>query len=187
VRGGEITKRLRSFVRRAETQFEQESVSSVVQESVGFVAGEARSSNVEIQSDLAENLPLMYFDRVQIQQVLVNLIKNAIEALQNHDTTSRRIDVSTRSVPAGVEVTVADNGPGLPADPTIDITEPFFTTKNNGVGLGLAISNTIIEAHKSRLFCEQNEFGGATFHFTLGNAKNRFQSTDAGEPELAKK
>ncbi len=179
-RGGEISKRLRSFARRSETQREQASLSAIVQESIGFVAGEARSSNVEIQSDLADELPSVRVDRVQIQQVLVNLMKNAIEALQNHDVASRQIVISTRRVPEGVEVVVADNGPGLPADQTVDIIEPFFTTKNEGVGLGLSISNTIIEAHGSKLSCSTNAWGGATFEYTLAVCENQFSQNSTG-------
>ena len=169
VRGGEITKRLRSFVRRTDTQLEEASLSEVVREAIDLIAPEARSSNIELQSDLAEELPLVRVDCIQIQQVLVNLIKNAIEALQDYSTASPRITVTTRHVSDGVEVAVADNGPGLPADESIDITEPFFTTKNEGIGLGLAISNTIIEAHESKLCYATNDYGGATFRFTLGS------------------
>ena len=174
-RGGVITKRLRSFVRRTETQCEQASLTAIVRESIDFIAGEARSANVKIQSELEEKLPEVHVDRVQIQQVLVNLMKNAIEALQVQDTNSRNITISTRRVPAGVEVAVADNGPGIPAGQTSDLVEPFFTTKKEGVGLGLAISNTIIEAHEGELSCKTNEWGGATFYFTLGSAQNRFE------------
>jgi two-component system sensor kinase FixL len=183
-RGGEISKRLRSFVRRTDSQRQHASVTSIVQESVEFLVGEVRSSGVQIESLWEENLPLVSVDRVQIQQVMVNLLKNAIEALQAHEVNTGRITISTRRVPEGVKVVVADNGPGISTDPKIDITEPFYTTKNDGVGLGLAISNTIIEAHKSKLFCERNESGGATFHFTLCGAHSRLQSTDSGVPEL---
>ena len=167
-RGGEITKRLRSFVRRSETHREQTSLSTIVQESIALIVGEARSSGVEIQCDLQDSLPKVVVDRVQIQQVLINLIKNAIEALRDHDGATRRIAISARLVPAGVEVTVADNGPGIPTDRLTDITEPFFTTKSEGVGLGLAISKTIIEAHQSELLYTTNDWGGATFQFFLG-------------------
>lgn len=171
-RGGEITRRLRSFVRRAETQREETDLTAIVQESIDFISGEARYSNVRISRDFEEDLSPVLVDRVQIQQVLVNLLKNAIEALRDQHAKSRQVVVSTRNVPAGVEVAVADNGPGIPAELIESITEPFFTTKNEGIGLGLAISNTIITAHDSELICETNEWGGATLRFTLGGGEN---------------
>lgn len=169
-RGGKITKRLRSFVRRAETQRERACLTAIVRESVDFIAAEARRARVQIDCGLSQQLPEVLVDRVQIQQVLVNLLMNAIEALAGQAADAGRIVVSTRRVDDGVEVAVADNGPGIPAHQSSDILEPFFTTKHQGIGLGLTISNTIIRAHESKLNYQRNDWGGATFHFTLNCA-----------------
>lgn len=169
-RGGKITKRLRSFVRRAETQRERASLTTIVREAIDFIAAEARRAHVQIEHGLEEDLPDVLVDRVQIQQVLVNLLKNAIEALEKSASPSGRIVISTRCVPEGVEVTVSDNGPGIPPHQADDVLEPFFTSKSEGLGLGLTISNTIIRSHESKLNYKTNHWGGATFQFTLKSA-----------------
>ena len=169
-RGGKITKRLRSFVRRTETQRERASLAVIVGEAIEFMAAEARHARVQIELSLEANLPDVEIDRVQIQQVLVNLLKNSIDALEKQASPSGHIVVSTRRVAEGVEVSVSDNGPGIPLHQAHDVLEPFFTTKSEGLGLGLAISNTIIKAHESKLNYQTNQWGGAMFQFTLNCA-----------------
>jgi two-component system sensor kinase FixL len=166
-RGGKITKRLRSFVRRAESQREESSLTAIVRESIDFIAAEARRAHVQIECCSSSKLPRVLVDRVQIQQVLVNLLKNAIEALANQPSDSRLIVASIRPVSEGLELAVADNGPGIPPHEAHQLFEPFFTTKREGIGLGLAISNSILRAHDSKLDFQTNDWGGATFYFTL--------------------
>jgi len=166
-RGGKITQRLKSFVKRAESPRERTDLREIIRESIDFIAMEARHGVVEIVPSFCVDMPAVFVDRIQIQQVLVNLIKNAMEAFDEQDTTPRRIVISTQTLPLGIEVSVADNGVGLVADPEVNILDPFHTTKAEGIGLGLAISNTIIEAHHGELTYETNRWGGATFRFTL--------------------
>ncbi len=182
IRGGKITQRLKSFVKPAETQRKISAINQIVRDSIGFIAMEASDAEVVIETVLAEDLPEVVVDRIQIQQVLVNLLKNAIEACAGSSpthpsATSPRVVISTALASAdlaslgsdstGIEVTVADNGPGVSIAKDKNILEPFQTTKNEGVGLGLAICKTIIEAHQHQLTYQTNDWGGATFCFHL--------------------
>jgi len=166
-RGGKITQRLKSFVKRAESQQKPSDLNQVVVDSLEFLAIQARDAGLTIGTDLAKKLPTLMLDRIQIQQVLVNLLINAMESLEEHSVEFPQVSVSTRLVPLGVEVAVADNGPGVSVANDVNILDPFQTTKHDGIGLGLAISNTIIEAHQGELTYGSNDRGGATFSFTL--------------------
>lgn len=166
-RGGKITQRLKSFVKRSESLQKPSDLNQIVCESLEFIAIEARDVGLTIEQQLEENLPTLMLDRIQFQQVLVNLLKNAIEALKESTTASPRVLITTQLGSSGVEVTVADNGPGVSVDSDVNILDPFQTTKHEGIGLGLAISNTIIEAHQGKLDYLSNDWGGATFCFTL--------------------
>jgi two-component system sensor kinase FixL len=104
---------------------------------------------------------------VQLQQVVLNLLLNAMDALDDTPPARRLVTVRARPVGATVEVAVSDTGPGIPADKLSRVFEPFFTTKPTGLGMGLAISRNIIEAHGGRLWADSNEAGGATFTLTL--------------------
>ena len=114
----------------------------------------------------------MRVDRIELQQVMVNLLQNAYEALGGADTPRREVTVrSELAADDFVEVSVADNGPGLPVDKDLHIFDTFVTTKTNGLGMGLAIAGTIVEDHGGKLWSSPNPAGGATFHFTLPVAK----------------
>ncbi len=167
VRGGQITKRMRSFVSRNETQRRCANINDIIGEALGFIIAEARDGQVAIHRELDENVLTVDVDRVQIQQVLVNLCKNAIEALAECPAENRRMIISTRPMENYVEVAVADNGPGISPEFGKTILEPFQTTRQEGIGLGLAISNTIVEHHRGVLSYHDNQHGGATFCFTL--------------------
>lgn len=169
-RGGKITQRLKSFVKPAETQRKPSAINQIVHDSLAFMAMEARDADIAIETNFAEGLPDLVVDRIQIQQVLVNLLKNAIEACTSHSTKNPRVEITTRlTSTAGIEVTVADNGPGISSADGVNILDPFQTTKHEGIGLGLAISNTIIDDHQGHLTYRSNDWGGATFSFTLLN------------------
>jgi two-component system sensor kinase FixL len=166
-RAGQIVARLRSFIRRTEPQRAPANINEVVKESVELVAFEARRHRIRVKWELDEQAPPVYIDRVQIQQVLVNVLRNAYEALQKSPSGQRRVTVRTARAGQAVEVAVADNGPGLPPDGHLYVFEPFATTKPGGLGIGLAISRTIIDAHGGELWVTPTPGGGATFHFTL--------------------
>ncbi len=166
-RGGKITQRLKSFVKPAEAHRKPSAISQIVLDALGFMAMETRDADVKIETELAEGLPELVVDRIQIQQVLVNLLKNAIESLSDHTTANPRVLISTRMISTGVEITVADNGPGVSIADGVNILDPFQTTKHDGIGLGLAISNTIVKAHQSELTYFSNAWGGTTFRMIL--------------------
>ena len=166
-RAGEILRRLRTFARRAEPERSLGDVHEVVEEAIALVAAEARTRRIRIEKRLAGQRLQSRFDRVEIQQVLVNLLRNAFEALEGATAPGRRVVIETAIQGPWAQVTVADNGPGVPASLVSQIFEPFFTTKPDGMGMGLAISRTLIEAHGGTLSYSPAEGGGAKFHFCL--------------------
>lgn len=165
-RAAEIIKRLRAFIDRRESEKKPENLATVIEEALalGIVGPGAR--NVRVRAELRGNLPNVSIDRVQIQQVLVNLLRNAIDAMSNSSrrelTISADMDGSTF-----VRVNVGDTGSGI--DPTVAerLFTPFTTTKESGMGVGLSICKAIIEKHGGKIGVESNAAGGATFHFTV--------------------
>ncbi|MEM8945780.1 MAG: PAS domain-containing protein [Planctomycetota bacterium] len=166
-RGGQITRRLKSFAKPAESNRSAVDANRLVLESMEFVKIEARDSGVTLETDLADNLPVMDLDRIQMQQVLINLIKNGIEACEASQSQEPRLLVTTQSSSDTLDVIVADNGQGLNVSDGVNILEPFQTTKHEGVGLGLAISNTIVQSHQGEITYQTNQWGGATFCVSL--------------------
>jgi two-component system sensor kinase FixL len=167
MRAGDIVRRLRDFTRRTPAAQRAEDLSAIVRESLGLVRHELRRAAVDVELQLASDLPLVQVDHVQIQQVLVNLLKNAIEALEGHRASGRRVQIATTLDGQRVRVDVADNGPGVGPLAAGNPFDPFVTTKPEGVGLGLPISRTIVEAHGGKIAARANAEGGATFSFTL--------------------
>jgi two-component system sensor kinase FixL len=169
LRAGEIIKRIRSLVRNEDVRREPHDINALIREVHSLLATDARVHDGRLDLDLAEPLPPVTVDRVQIQQVLMNLVHNAFEAQGGeHPGAPAEVKIATRLVEAGdVEVSVSDCGPGLAADLEQKIFEPFFTTKPSGTGLGLAISRSIIKAHASKLGYRSNPPRGACFFFVL--------------------
>ncbi len=167
-RAGEIIRRLRGFVRKSEYRRGAVDVNQLVTEMVDFCAPDARRYRVPVHTELDSDLPAVRADPVQIQQVVLNLLRNALEASALPDGREAAA-VTVRSATADdgtVLVEVRDHGHGLPADPE-QVFEQFFTTKREGLGLGLAISRSIVEAHGGRLGAGTAPGGGAVFRFTL--------------------
>jgi two-component system sensor kinase FixL len=164
-RAGEIIRRLRGFVAKREPDQAVQSLNAAVQESValGFVG--AAQSSVKLKTELDRNLSLVSIDKVQIQQVMINLVRNAVEAMQ--DTPRRSLTVTTNGDKDFATVSVADTGPGLSPEIAASLFQPFVTTKENGLGIGLSICRTIIEAHGGKLWMEPNPEGGTIFRFRL--------------------
>jgi two-component system sensor histidine kinase DctS len=169
LRAGEIIRRIRSLVRNEDVRREPHDVNALIREAHGLLLADARVHDGRLALDLAEGLPEVTVDRVQIQQVLMNLVHNAFEAQgTEHNGATFEVRIATRLTDTGdVEVSVNDLGPGLSGDLEQRIFEPFFTTKATGTGLGLAISRSIIKAHSSRLNYRANEPQGACFYFVL--------------------
>jgi two-component system, LuxR family, sensor kinase FixL len=169
LRAGQIIRRLRDFVARGESERRVESINKLVEEAnaLALVGAKEHGVRVRLQIDPAHDMILA--DKVQIQQVLLNLLRNAIDAMTESDRRGlRELLVSTR--PSGtnmVEVSVADSGPGISSDVASQLFQPFITTKPQGMGVGLSISRTIIEAHGGQIWTEPNPGGGAIFKFTL--------------------
>jgi PAS domain S-box-containing protein len=164
LRAGEIIRRLRALVQNRETRLEPSAVNALVGEVVGFIRGDARLNEVNLVQDLAPGLPEMLLDRIQIQQIFLNLLRNAIESVVESRTSAREVRISTALDEQGtLVVEVRDNGGGVPPDIAAHIFDPFCTTKESGTGLGLAISRTIAEAHHGRLSYAPAPGGGARF------------------------
>ncbi len=166
-RAAEIIRSLERSVKKCESQQALEDINSIVQSAARIAAGEARQSQIAITVNCTADMPLIKCDRVQLEQVIVNLLCNGIEALEGKSEERQLVVETCRSVKGGVEVSIADNGCGLPANRVNDIFEAFFTTKPNGLGMGLAISRTIVEGHGGRLWAEPNGDAGAIFRFML--------------------
>lgn len=165
-RANEIIQGLRAFAQKSQKRREETNLNQVVRDSIELVAFESRESRTTVEAVLADRLPNVLADRVQIEQVVVNLLRNAQEALR-HRESPRHVVVRTIDAASQVEVQVQDSGPGIPGDQSGKLYEAFFTTKENGLGMGLTISRTIIEDHRGRLWAKNNCDGGATFHFSL--------------------
>jgi PAS domain S-box-containing protein len=164
---------LRSMVRREERDREPLDVNEVARDVLALFRGEAIARHVEIQTDLDRSIPMISGDRVQLQQVLLNLVVNASEALSDGPHSVQRIHLRTRATDLGVQMSVRDCGPGIDPGKLKDIWEPFFTTKRAGMGMGLSVSSSIIRAHGGRIWAKNNADGGATFAFELPAAGKR--------------
>ena len=164
---GEVVKRLRAFARRAESPRTVCHIEEIVEEALGLVAVEMRRAQVTMETSFFAASPPIQVDRVQIQQVLVNLLNNAVEAMHNSPPDRRQLTIRTSVCDGALEVAVSDGGVGLPPGSETKIFEPFVTTKPEGLGMGLSIARTIVEAHGGRLWAKSNPEGGAVFHFAL--------------------
>jgi two-component system sensor kinase FixL len=166
LRAGQIIRRLRDFVSRGESERRVENITRLVEEAsaLALVGVKDRGVRVNFLFDPAINVVLA--DRVQIQQVLLNLMRNAVDAME--DSKKRNLTVSTRVAEDGmIEISVADSGVGIAPEMTTQLFQPFITTKQHGMGVGLSISRTIVDAHGGRIWAEPNPEGGTIFRFTL--------------------
>jgi two-component system, LuxR family, sensor kinase FixL len=174
LRADEVISRIRNFLRKQNPQMQPLDLNAAVSDVLRLVAADARKRRVQIRTDMAGDLPLVFGDRTQLQQVLLNLIVNGMDAMQSTPEASRRLSVQTKSDGDGViEVAVEDGGRGIAADDSRRLFEPFFTTREEGMGIGLSIAQSIIAAHHGQIWAENNANGGATFHFSVPAAQNR--------------
>jgi signal transduction histidine kinase len=155
-------------VQKAASEREPLDVNQTIRQVIDLVAGELRDNQVALQTELQSNLPGVLGYRVQLQQVLLNLILNGNEAMKEVPSALRKLVIrSETDNPGEVTVAVRDSGPGMKQQELERVFASFFSTKEGGLGLGLSISRTIVEAHGGRLWATLNEGHGATFHFSL--------------------
>jgi two-component system sensor kinase FixL len=172
IRAGQIIRRLRDFVSRGESEKRVESVAKLVEEASALALVGAKEHGVHVRFMFNPGTDLVLADRVQVQQVLLNLMRNAVESMTEVDVHRRELTISTEEVGDDmVQVDVSDTGPGIKEGAETQLFQPFFTTKRQGMGVGLSISRTIIESHGGRIWAEPNPGGGAAFHFTLRAVK----------------
>jgi PAS domain S-box-containing protein len=167
-RAGEVIRRLRVLLSTGETQRQSADVNELVSEVFKLLRSDLATQGVALQAELAPNLPSVNADRVQLQQVLINLVMNACDAMGEIAANDRRIIVRTELAAGfGVLVSVVDHGHGIPAEHIEKVFESFFTTKTHGMGLGLSVCRSIVAAHGGRLWAENNPDRGASFRFWL--------------------
>jgi two-component system, LuxR family, sensor kinase FixL len=166
-RAGEIISRLRSLLKKTKTDFELLDLSLILREVIGLLHSDAVIRDVRVDTELDPRLPLVRGDRIQLQQVVVNLILNAFDALNEQARGERRVLVRTCLQGSQVLAAVVDSGTGIPSGESEKVFNPFYTSKPQGLGMGLSISRSIITRHQGRIWVENNPDGGATFYFSL--------------------
>ena len=167
-RAGEIISRVRALAKKAPPQKDWLDINETILEVIALARSQVQGNRVSIETQLADDVPLILGDRIQLQQVILNLIINAIEAMSGVNEGPRELLVgSGKDESQSVLVTVRDSGPGLDPESVDRLFTAFYTTKPQGMGMGLAISRSIIEAHSGRLWAAPNDGQGATFQFTL--------------------
>jgi two-component system sensor kinase FixL len=167
-RAGQIIRRLRSFVGKREGDREMVNINDLLEDVCDLCKHDLQQSEVEVHCDLPDGLPEVPCDRIQIEQVVLNLVRNATEAMQSNSAADRELWVHSSAEGNGIHLTVRDTGPGMTDEQMERVFEPFYTTKAAGMGVGLNISQSIVQAHDGRLWVERNEDGrGVTFHMSL--------------------
>jgi len=168
LRAGDVIRRLRGFLRKGESKRERCAVDDIVRDAVRLMEPEMREHRIALTLDLTAARSPIEIDRVQVVQVVLNLLRNSVEAIAAANNGTRRVDVHTAADASDmVVVAIRDSGIGLPVSRSAEIFDPFFTTKERGLGLGLSISRSIIEAHEGRLWARPNVDEGATVGFCL--------------------
>lgn len=167
-RAAEVILSLRSLMQKHVVQREPLEINPLAEDVLRLVKEDSTARKIKITAELSQNLPAVHGNRVQLQQVVLNLIMNAMDALDQQPPERRRLTlVSKLATDGGVEVLVSDSGPGVGVDDLPRLFQPFFTTKNAGLGIGLSVAEKIVSAHRGRIWAENRPAGGAVFHFVL--------------------
>ena len=167
-RAGEVIARIRALTKKAAASREKLDLNETIREVLALVGDEAKRKSVVIRTQFADDVFPVLGDQVQLQQVVLNLVMNAIEAMSSVGDRARELVITTRNIdPDQVQVTVEDSGTGLDPNTMTKIFEPFYTTKPGGMGMGLSISRSILQAHGGRLWATAKDGPGTIFHFTL--------------------
>jgi PAS domain S-box-containing protein len=165
--GGKIFRRLRDFARKGSNDRQLIHMRDIINEVVGFIGWETQHKLIHVSVDLAPELPTVRADPIQIEQVLLNLVRNSIDAIAKLSESRRRIDIRCSRQKSFIVVSIRDHGRGCSPEQVLKLFEPFFTTKSEGLGIGLTVSQSLIEAHGGRLWLKSNSRRGATFCFNL--------------------
>jgi signal transduction histidine kinase len=165
-RAGDVIGRIRALVKKAPPRNDQLDINEAILEVIEVTRSELLRNDVSLRTELAKGLPLIRGDRIQLQQIVLNLIMNAIEAMNDASKGARDLLISTAE-DNGVFVAVRDSGPGLNPESLERLFDPFYTTKPGGMGMGLSICHSIVEAHGGRIWARANVPQGASFHFSL--------------------
>jgi Signal transduction histidine kinase regulating C4-dicarboxylate transport system len=172
-RANEIIVQVRNLTKGSPSEKTWLQINEVIHSTVGFLDREIQEQQISLQTELADNVPAVQGDRVQLQQVVLNLMLNAIEAVNQASLGQRRLVISsTQRDPKNVLITVQDTGTGFAPEDSDRLFDAFFTTKRNGMGMGLAISRSIVESHGGRIWATSYNPAGAAFHFTLPVGSN---------------
>ena len=166
-RASEVIRRMRSLLKKAPFEQKEIDFNEVVREAIEFLSALAVGRKVELGSFITPVALPIVGDRIQLQQVIINLVVNAIDAMADLPSENRKISIHTLRADNFAELTVSDRGPGIPADKLKEVFEPFFTSKAEGMGMGLSIARTIVEAHDGRISAENQPTGGASFKIML--------------------
>jgi signal transduction histidine kinase len=167
-RASEVIRRLRQLLAKAPLEAQEVDLNGVVREVFEFLSAQAAARHVTLSTSLDARAPRVRADRIQLQQVILNLVMNSVEAIGSAQSAERRVVGCTRVLENNsAEVAIEDSGPGIPGDTFKRLFEPFFTTKAAGMGMGLSIARTIVESHGGRIWAENQSSGGAVFRFTL--------------------
>jgi signal transduction histidine kinase len=167
-RASDVITRLRGLFRKNAASEESVDVNDATREVIALSISELQSNRIVVQQELAENLPAVKGDRIQIQQVILNLLRNASDAMRDIDDRPRQLLIRTgKDDSNNVQLTVRDTGIGFSSNTANRLFESFYTTKNDGMGIGLSISRSIIEAHRGRLWASANDGPGSSFTFAI--------------------